>query len=138
MRASVERFSSSEDYRYSQRVAVAVRWLVLGSWLAIVNYRAEFDGTLVALDLLAVPLILANAYVNWRINKNRPVTAPYVYALSLLDVGLVTTGIAITSPPLLFPPTADMCFREAVITRCGCGTPRPARKSADLTGTALT
>ena len=97
MRASVERFSSSEDYRYSQRVAVAVRWLVLGSWLAMVNYRAELDGTLVALNLLAAPLIVANAYVNWRINKDRPITAPYVYALSLLDVGLVTTGIAITS-----------------------------------------
>lgn len=97
MRASLKRFSSSEDYRYSQRVAVAVRWLVLGSWLAMVNYRAELDGTLVALDLLAVPLIAANAYVHWRINKNRPITAPYVYALSLLDVGLVTTAIAITS-----------------------------------------
>lgn len=30
-----------DDYRYSQRIAVAVRWFVLGAWLFLLNYRAD-------------------------------------------------------------------------------------------------
>ena len=94
----LEPFGGSEDYRYSQSVAVVVRWLALGSWLALLNYRTdENDTTLLALNLLAIPLIATNAYVTWRIRANRPITSRYVYALSLLDMALVTTAIAITT-----------------------------------------
>ncbi len=35
---SLEPSESFEDYRYSQSVAVVVRWLVLGTWLVLLNY----------------------------------------------------------------------------------------------------
>ena len=89
---------TSEDYRYSQRVAVVIRWFVLGAWLFLVNYRPDLDRTLqLALDALALPLIAANGYVHWRILNHRPITARNVYALSILDVAVVMIGLAITT-----------------------------------------
>ena len=95
---SLEPSESFEDYRYSQSVAVVVRWLVLGTWLVLLNYRDELaGGSLVTLNLLAIPLLATNAYVTWRIKARRPITARYVYTLSLLDVTLLTAGLATTT-----------------------------------------
>lgn len=96
IRSYVEGIGGQEDYRYSQRVAVVVRWVVLGAWLALLNYRPDLDdSTLLTLHLLAVPPAVANAYVTWRIKAGRPVTAWYVYASSVLDMVVVTAGVAI-------------------------------------------
>lgn len=88
----------AEDYRYSQQVAVVIRWFVLAAWLFLVNYRTDLEPPVqFALDTLAIPLILANAYVHWRIRAGRPVTSAYVYALSILDVMVVLVGLAMTT-----------------------------------------
>ncbi len=96
IRSYIEGAGSQEDYRYSQRVAVVVRWVVLASWLALLNYRHDVSGgTLLILNLLALPPAVSNAYMTWRIRASRPVTAWYVYASSLMDMVVVTAGVAI-------------------------------------------
>ena len=88
----------SEDYRFSQQVAVVVRWFVLGAWLFLVNYRPDLELTLqLALDAMAVPIIVVNGYVHWRILAGRPITSAYVYTLSILDVAVVLAGLGITT-----------------------------------------
>jgi signal transduction histidine kinase len=97
IRSYIEGTGGQEDYRYSQSVAVVVRWVVLVAWLALLNYRPDVEGgTLMPLNLLAIPLAATNAYVTWRIRSGRLVTARYVYALSLVDLVVATTGVAIT------------------------------------------
>ena len=96
MRAYLGRLRSSEDYRNSQGVAVVVRWFVLASWLVLLNYRPDdVVDKLLTLNLLAIPLIAMNGYVSWRLRTGRTVSAIDVYALSLLDIALVTTALGL-------------------------------------------
>ena len=39
-----------DDYVYSQRIAVVVRWFVLVAWLFLLNYRQDVSGTLFILN----------------------------------------------------------------------------------------
>ncbi len=94
---TVPDYAVFDDYRYSQRIAVTVRWFLLATWLFIINYRDPLTPTLVALNCFAAPLIVFNAYVHWRIWRGRPVTKRYVIALSLLDLALITAGIGATT-----------------------------------------
>ena len=86
-----------DDYRYSQRIAVVVRWFVLTAWLFMLNYRPDVNASLVILDAMGAVLALLNGYVHWRIRKGRPITRGYVLALSLMDLTIITAGIGITS-----------------------------------------
>lgn len=87
-----------DDYRYSQRIAVLVRWFVLSAWLFVLNYRpAEDASTLAILDGMAGALVVLNGYVHMRIRQGRPITRAYVIALSAMDLAIITAGIAITS-----------------------------------------
>ena len=64
-----------DDYRYSQRIAVLVRWFVLSAWLFVLNYRpAEDTSTLAILDGMAAALVVLNGYVHMRIRQGRPIT----------------------------------------------------------------
>ena len=86
-----------EDYRYTQRIVVPIRWVVLASWFALANYRTDLGDMLLVLDLMAVPLVAMNGYMHWRLWAGRPITAKYVYAMSILDLTMVTAGIAMTT-----------------------------------------
>ena len=87
-----------EDYRYTQRIAVVVRWFVLATWLSVLNYRISVDDTtLYILNAMGIGLAAVNAYVQWRILKGRPVSWSYTLALSLMDLAVITTGIGITT-----------------------------------------
>ena len=84
-----------EDYRSSQRIAVVIRWFILLPWLAFINYGAQKPAH-PAVNSLGAILIILNAFIHWRILKGRPITWPYVFALSLMDLCLITTGILLT------------------------------------------
>ena len=87
-----------DDYRYSQRIAVVVRWFLVATWLLLVNYRSDTDGaTLLILNGMGAALTVLNAYVQWRIWDGRPITRRYVLALSLMDLTVITAGIGVTS-----------------------------------------
>ena len=86
-----------DDYRYSQRIAVVVRWFVLGAWLFLLNYRTEVGTTtLLILNGMGLVLIVLNSFLQWRIWRGRPITRRYVLALSLMDLGVITAGIGVT------------------------------------------
>ena len=87
-----------DDYRYSQRIAVVVRWFLVATWLLLVNYRSDVGGaTLLILNGMGAALAVLNAYVHWRIWHGRPITRRYVLALSLMDLTVITAGIGVTS-----------------------------------------
>ena len=86
-----------DDYRYSQRIAVLVRWFLLAAWFAVHNYRADYNSQYFINNGMALGLSALNAYVHWRIWKRRPVTMPYVLALSAMDLTFITVGIVVTT-----------------------------------------
>ncbi|MCI0438135.1 MAG: sensor histidine kinase [Chloroflexi bacterium] len=87
-----------DDHRYSQRVAVMVRWFLLIGWLFLVNYQPDTSGaTLLLLNVMGVSLAILNAYVHWRIWVGRPITRRYVLALSIMDLTIITIGIGATT-----------------------------------------
>ena len=64
-----------DDYRYSQRIAVVVRWFILITWLSFINYRSD-ESNLLYLNVMGGAVILLNGYVSWRIFQGRPITGP--------------------------------------------------------------
>jgi len=86
-----------DDFRYSQRIAVMVRWVILGAWLFLLNYRNPDISQLVTLNGLGMTLAVLNGYVHWRIWRGRPVSRGYVLALSSMDLVVITVGIAATT-----------------------------------------
>ena len=96
-RNTLPTYAVFDDYRYTQRIAVVVRWFLLAAWLFVLNYRVEADSTLFILDGMGVALIAVNGYVHWRLWRGRPVTRAYVLALSIMDLSIITAGIGITS-----------------------------------------
>ncbi len=86
-----------DDYRYSQRIAVVVRWFVLAAWLFVIDYRPDVGITLFVLNGMALYLAVLNGYVHWRIWKGRPITRHYVLALSAMDLAVITAGIGFTT-----------------------------------------
>ena len=86
-----------DDYRHYGRIAVLVRWFLIGVWLFLHNYRAEINAEYYGLNAMVLSLAFLNAYVHWRIGTGRVVTWRYTVALSAMDLILVTIGIAVTS-----------------------------------------
>ncbi len=103
-----------DDFRYSQRIAVVVRWFLLASFLFLYNYRPDFESSYHTINGLAITLVVLNGYVHWRIRQGRPITWPYVFALSATDLAVITASIFITSAfrntffPLYYPALLGM------------------------------
>ena len=95
-KAEVPQYTVFEDYHSSQRIAVVVRWFMLLTWLAVINYRSN-EPDLIILNSMGGALMVLNGYVHWRILKGRPITWPYVLALSLTDLAIITIGLLVTS-----------------------------------------
>ncbi len=86
-----------DDFLYSQRITVIVRWFALGSWLFVLNYRPEFNTVFFIHETLAVTLALLNGYVHWRIWKGRPIKRRHVLGLSFTDLAIITLAIGLSS-----------------------------------------
>ena len=94
----VPQYAVFDDYAYTQRIAVAVRWFLIGTWLFLHNYRPDLDEAYFFINNgLAVALAVLNAYVTWRIWKGRPITRRYVLALSAMDLAAITVGIGVST-----------------------------------------
>ena len=91
-------YAEFDDYTDSQRVAVLVRWFVLASWLTLQNYRPDTaDLSYFINNGLALTLAVLNGFLHRWIWIGRPITRPYVLALSAMDLAFVTLGIAASS-----------------------------------------
>ena len=95
-RAEIPQYTIFQDYRSSQRIAVVARWFILVTWLALINYNND-QGAVPAFNTMGATLIVVNGYVHWRILKGRPITWPYVLALSLMDLTIITAVVMMTS-----------------------------------------
>ena len=82
-------YAEFEDYRYSQRIAVFVRWFVIVTWLFLQNYRFTLAPYYYINNAMVITVAVLNAYVTWRIWKGRPVTYRYVVALSVMDLSFI-------------------------------------------------
>lgn len=111
-----------DDYRYSQRIAIVVRWFLLASWFFLHNYRPDIEPTFYVNNALALALSAVNGYVHWRMWKGRPITAPYVLGLSALDLTFITAGIFVTSA---FDNTFFVLYYPAVL---GLALVSPSRR----------
>ena len=92
MKSSYADFS---DFAANQRIAVIARWFILIPWLAIVNIHGIGPFTWL-FNTIGITIGLLNAYVHFRILKGKPISYPYVLALSLMDLCAITGGILIT------------------------------------------
>ena len=94
---TVPDYAEFDDYVYTQRIAVLVRWFLIVIWLVLHNTRPNLDeGFFYINNALALALAVLNAYVHWRIVKGRPVTRGYALVLSLMDLSVITTGIGVS------------------------------------------
>ena len=94
-RASVR--TGTDDLLYGVRISVWVRWFLLIAWLLQFNYRPNFASpAYMPTMLFAASVLVFNAYVHYRIQSNRPVTWRWAFALSVLDVTMITAGIVIS------------------------------------------
>lgn len=87
-----------DDLLYGVRISVWVRWFLLAAWLLQFNYRPNFaDPNYIPNTLFAAALLALNGYVHYRILTNRPVTWRWMLALSVMDVVMLTAGLAVSS-----------------------------------------
>ena len=86
-----------DDLLYGVRISVWVRWFLLTAWMLQFNYRPNFAHPAYMPTMLFAVLALGfNAYVHYRIQSNRPVTWRWAFALSAMDVFIITSGIVIS------------------------------------------
>ena len=86
-----------DDLRYSLRISVWVRWLLVAAWLVQHNYRLNVDHpAFVAHTLFSVFLLALNGYVHYRIETRRSVTWHWALALSAMDAVMLTAGFWIS------------------------------------------
>ncbi len=97
-------YARFDDYRYSQQVAVLVRWFLLVGWLTLINTSQDLDTHLVILNGIGAVVAVVNGYLTWRICgqflkwrwcRDDPVDQNLVVALSVIDLTAITTGLAI-------------------------------------------
>ena len=89
--------TNRNDLQYSPMISVWVRWFVVIAWLVQINYRPNFAApNYIPNILLSISLMVLNGYVHYCIWSDRTVTRPWMFALSAMDVVMLTVGLAIS------------------------------------------
>ncbi|MCH7714422.1 MAG: hypothetical protein IIC99_12455, partial [Chloroflexi bacterium] len=101
-------FAIFDDYRPTITIAVIIRWLLLGVWFFLNNYRVETDSIHLVLNLMGGILVLLNGWVTWQLFQGRSTKRDdtersptgairmgwrYAMALSTADLTLITVGL---------------------------------------------
>ena len=88
----------SRHLRHNLSISIWVRWFVIITWVAQFNYRVNLeDPNYLPTMLFAMAVLALNGYVHYRILTNRPVTWRWMLALSVMDMTMITAGIAIST-----------------------------------------
>ena len=90
-------YADFDDYRHNQRVVVIVRWFMLGSWAIINHWNADWNITLVFVDLIGLGLVGLNARLHLKLRRGERISRSLAIGMSLFDVIAITGGIAITN-----------------------------------------
>ena len=85
-------FAIFDDYRPTVAITVAIRWLLLLTWLAMVNYRTDETPQL-TFNFMGAALAIVNAYATWLILTGRSITWHHALGLSSLDLVAITAGL---------------------------------------------
>ncbi|PKB64165.1 MAG: hypothetical protein BZY80_03615 [SAR202 cluster bacterium Io17-Chloro-G2] len=93
MRQSLPPFAIFDDYRPTITIAVIIRWLLLGVWFFLNNYRVEADNIHLVLNFMGAGLALLNGYMTWRLISGLPATWRHALTLSAADLTLITVGL---------------------------------------------
>ena len=129
---TIPAFAIFDDYRPTVGITVATRWLLLGAWMAMINYREVHDSVWVAFNSMGTGMVVANAYVSWRIIAGKTITWHHALSLSLLDLMIITAALfmaggfqnrffvfyypALLGFSLMFPRRASFSVLVLVIT----------------------
>ena len=86
------------DYvRHSLRISAWVRWFAVIAWLAQLHHQVNFaHPAYISHMLFAVLLLALNGYVLYRLETKRTVTWRWAFALSAMDVVVLTGGLTIS------------------------------------------
>jgi signal transduction histidine kinase len=90
-------YADFDDYRHNQRVVVIVRWFMLGSWAIINHWNADWNLTLLFVDLIGLGLVGLNARLHFKLRRGERISRSLAVGMSLFDVIAITGGIAITN-----------------------------------------
>lgn len=97
MNRPVPEYADFDDYRHTQYVVVTIRWIILFSWIALRHYNNPYDSVEIVLDVVGGTLAVMNLWLQYRLIKGRPVGRDTVMVASVVDLTLITVGLAITS-----------------------------------------
>ncbi len=86
-------FAIFDDYRPTVAITVAIRWLLLSTWLAMVNYRPDDESPRLLFNSMGLAIAIVNAYVTWLILTDRRITWRHALGLSSLDLIVITAGL---------------------------------------------
>ena len=88
------RWAAVDYLRHGLRISVWVRWFAVIAWLAQLHYQVDFaHPAYAAHTLFAVLLLALNGYVHYCVETKRAVTWRWVFALSAMDVVMLTGGL---------------------------------------------
>ena len=89
--------SDPDELRHGAQIAIWVRWIILVSVMAEVNYRVDYGAVSHILNTLYVASALAlNGYVHYRIRSNKAIGARLLLLLSFADVVYVSFSTSLS------------------------------------------
>ena len=92
------RWTGRDYLRLGLRASLWVRWFSVIAWLAYLVSQTNFpQPAFAAHALFAVALLAVNGYIHYRIETRRPVTWRWAFALSAMDVVMLTGGLTISN-----------------------------------------
>ena len=90
--------TGQDDLRHGATISVWVRWFLLVTWFAQINYRPDFaDPNYIPNSIFAATMLALNGYVHYRIVNNRPVTWRWMLGLSMMDAVMISAGLAVSN-----------------------------------------
>lgn len=86
----------ADQLRHAALVGVWVRWFIFAICVFLLVYRPTFSYlTYVPFTLCLVVLVTTNGYCHYRLRSGLEVTPPWILAISVADLGLITVGMVV-------------------------------------------
>lgn len=91
------RWTGRDYLRFGLRASILLRWFSVIAWLAHSVTQTHFpQPSYLAHAIFAVALLAVNGYIHYRIETRRPVTWRWAFALSAMDIVMLTGGLTLS------------------------------------------